>query len=249
MSAHYTPTLPEVQANIDIVAAVLRTCQPGHQDIPLYQNMLNDLHTELANVRQAESSTMGATFGLRYHNRTMGNVGLSGRQICYYAARTVIVAPLRPMAAPTTATLPHLNRAQGPERNLPTRGHRVACIWSYVQTMTTEYIANSHSKPRTSSNRIRCGNHSSAAILNSSLSRSRAPRRMLVGRRSRLYLRSCASNTVVVRAPSSYVGIHSQLRGLQEAVRRENPVPRDHVQRIHEESLPGVNSFKPVRSA
>jgi hypothetical protein len=62
MSAHHTPTLPEVQANIDIVAAVLRTCQPGHQDIPLYQNMLNDLHTELANVRQAESSTIGATF-------------------------------------------------------------------------------------------------------------------------------------------------------------------------------------------
>jgi DNA repair protein RadC len=89
MSAHHTPTLPEVQANIDIVAAVLRTCQPGHQDIPLYQNMLNDLHTELANVRQAESSTMGATFGLRYHNRTMGNVGLSGRQI-YQGPRGIV---------------------------------------------------------------------------------------------------------------------------------------------------------------
>jgi len=62
------------------------------------------------------------------------------------------------------------------------------------------------------------------------------------------YLRSCASNNVVVRAPSSHIGFYSQLQGLQEAVRRENPMPRDHVQRIHEERLPDVNRLKPVRS-
>jgi hypothetical protein len=63
------------------------------------------------------------------------------------------------------------------------------------------------------------------------------------------YLRSCPSNNVVVRAPSSHVGVYGQLRGMQEAVRRENPMPRDHVQRIHEERLPDVNSLRPVRSA
>jgi hypothetical protein len=63
------------------------------------------------------------------------------------------------------------------------------------------------------------------------------------------YLRSCASNDVVVRAPSSHVGVYVQLRGMQEAVRRENSIPRDYVQRIHEERLPDVNSLRPVKSA
>ena len=57
------------------------------------------------------------------------------------------------------------------------------------------------------------------------------------------YLGFCASNNVAVRAPSSRVGVYVQLRGTQEAVRRENPTPRDSVQRMHEERLPNVNSW------
>jgi hypothetical protein len=45
------------------------------------------------------------------------------------------------------------------------------------------------------------------------------------------YLRSCPSNNVVVRAPSSHIEVYDQLRGTQEAVRRENITPIDHVQR------------------
>jgi hypothetical protein len=63
------------------------------------------------------------------------------------------------------------------------------------------------------------------------------------------YLGCCASNNVVVRAPSSRVGVYVQLRGTQEAVRRENLTPRDLVQRMHEGRLPGVNSLRPVKSA
>ncbi|KAH8621620.1 hypothetical protein IG631_23707 [Alternaria alternata] len=37
------------------------------------------------------------------------------------------------------------------------------------------------------------------------------------------YFGCCASNNVVVRAPSSRVGVYVQLRGTQEAVRREDP--------------------------
>jgi hypothetical protein len=36
------------------------------------------------------------------------------------------------------------------------------------------------------------------------------------------YLRYCASNSVVVRAPSSRVGIYVQLRGTYDAVQRED---------------------------
>lgn len=60
------------------------------------------------------------------------------------------------------------------------------------------------------------------------------------------YIGCCASNYVVVRTSSSRVGVYVQLRGTQVAVRRENPTPRDSVQRMHEERLPDVNSLRPV---
>jgi hypothetical protein len=63
------------------------------------------------------------------------------------------------------------------------------------------------------------------------------------------YLSYRALNNVIVRALSSNLGVYVQLRGTQEAVRRENPTPRDHVQRMHEERLPDVNSLRPVKSA
>jgi hypothetical protein len=39
------------------------------------------------------------------------------------------------------------------------------------------------------------------------------------------HLGCCDSNNVVIRAPSPRVGVYGQLRGTQEAVRRENPMP------------------------
>ena len=43
--------------------------------------------------------------------------------------------------------------------------------------------------------------------------------------------------------------VYVQLRGTQETIRRENPTPRDCVQRMHEERLPDVDSLRPVKSA
>jgi hypothetical protein len=44
------------------------------------------------------------------------------------------------------------------------------------------------------------------------------------------YLGYRGSHNVVARAPSLRVGLYIQLRGTQDAVRRENPTPRDCVQ-------------------
>lgn len=52
------------------------------------------------------------------------------------------------------------------------------------------------------------------------------------------YVRCGVSNSVAVRAPSSCEGVHIQLRGMQEAVKRQDLIPRDHVQRMHEERVP-----------
>jgi hypothetical protein len=63
------------------------------------------------------------------------------------------------------------------------------------------------------------------------------------------YLSYCALNKVIVRALSSSLVVHVQLRGTQEAVRHESPTPRDYVQRMHEERLSNVDSLRPVKSA
>jgi hypothetical protein len=63
------------------------------------------------------------------------------------------------------------------------------------------------------------------------------------------YLSYCTLNNVIVRALSSSSRVHVQLRGTQEAVRRESPAPRDYVQRMHEERLSNVDSLRPVKSA
>ena len=52
------------------------------------------------------------------------------------------------------------------------------------------------------------------------------------------YVRCCASNRVAVRAPASFEGVHVQLRGMQEAVQRQDLIPRVRVQRMHEERVP-----------
>lgn len=52
------------------------------------------------------------------------------------------------------------------------------------------------------------------------------------------YVGCCASNSVAVRVPSSCEGVHVQLRGMQEAVQRQDLIPRVRVQRMHEERVP-----------
>lgn len=52
------------------------------------------------------------------------------------------------------------------------------------------------------------------------------------------YVRCCASNRVAARAPASCEGVHVQLRGMQEAVQRQDLIPRVRVQRMHEERVP-----------
>ena len=52
------------------------------------------------------------------------------------------------------------------------------------------------------------------------------------------YVGCCASNSVAIRSPSLCEGVHVQLRGMQEAVQRQDLIPRDRVQRMHEERVP-----------
>jgi hypothetical protein len=62
------------------------------------------------------------------------------------------------------------------------------------------------------------------------------------------YLSYYVLNNVIVRALSTSLGVYVQLRGMQEAVRRESPTPRDYVQRMHEERLSNVDSLRPVKA-